>query len=1021
MSVRKGSLSYLVVTLLAIASITGSLTAMSVLSQTPANASQQPQYVSIPGSVLPIVSSAKTVGNAPSNTLVSFAIILPLQNRDQLAQLITQIYNPQSPLYHHYLTPDQFHSMFSPSESQYQAVVNYLESQGLQVTYTSANRLIVGAQGTVSQVSQALKTTIQLYSYKGQVFYANSQPVELPSNLQVAAVFGLTNYTLFTPQVINLNKTIKPMQISTSCATTFGCGFQDGPYIPQQIQQAYSLTQLYSSGYNGTGITIGIVDAYTAPGVQQDLNQFDADFSLPNTQINVIYPTGVPVASGLVTGWIFETLLDTQWAHAAAPGAKINLYLAFDAGDSLFEAVNYAVDSGAVNVITQSWGAPEPFLTKQVVFALDQIYQQAAAEGISVFASSGDSSADNHLGFLNVIYPASDPYVTSVGGTTLYAQAVSSITSSPPFSTGGGRINETAWSTNVFFGWGTGGGSSEIFSCPTYQASVCGIQGTSGRIVPDVAADADPFTGVLVNAYSIFGFDIYYIIGGTSLSSPLWAATTAVLDSDLQAHGKLPAGFLNPFLYSEGMNLYQNPGFGENGAFKALNDIVDGNNGASPLTNGIANVLGFSATKGYDPVSGWGTPVATGLASALLSVRVNALEVIPPSVNTNALPAQVVVEGSTNEPAGSTVTITSTPRLFSPITTTVNSTGGFSARFTVQQGTASGVYEISAYFGSTLLASVNFVVGPVLQLSPQVVHEGVSVTLQGLGFAPNTQLNVTADFTPPLSFTLTTNSTGGFSLSFTVPPSPAITVDVVAKDAMGNSARALLKLLPAIALSSYSGSPGTNISITGVTFSSFVPVAVFFGNQQVANFTTNGNGDFTGVFTVPNVPAGTYTVTAVDLLNYSASTSFTVSIPAVVAATLASQLFYMLITSQAPASQAFFTNSSTAQVGIIKLYLAGNGMVQVSLGTSVFSSNLFSANIQVNGTGWYTVVLPSPITLNANSVYFLSVSNVSGSVYWAYSTQQYYTYVLNTGPRYYYNAVGLQQTTLSSWIYEIYE
>ncbi len=340
------------------------------------------------------------------------------------------------------------------------------------------------------------------------------------------------------------------------------------PYTPAQIRHAYGIDQL--SG-DGTGQTIGIVDAYdmTASAVTTNLNLFDTAYGLPTANLTVVTPK-LPDGSTnpnptLNSGWDLEICLDVEWAHAIAPGAKIVLVEAATTyGSDLYAAVNTAVSMGAKQV-SMSWGGSE------YVGESSDSNTYFNHPGVTYLASSGDSPSQ-------VLFPATSPYVTSVGGTTL------SLNSS------GNIATESAWSSG-------GGGPSTMLSLPAFQSGF--YLNSTKRGTPDVAYDADLNTG----------FDIYYnggptAVGGTSAGAPQWAGLVALVNQGLVAAGKSTLGTgqtfgTNSVLYQlAGGTTYTNAG----GDF---NDITTGSNG-------------HPATVGYDLATGLGTPVANRLVPDLI-------------------------------------------------------------------------------------------------------------------------------------------------------------------------------------------------------------------------------------------------------------------------------------------------------------------------------------------------------------------------------------------------------------------
>ena len=268
-----------------------------------------------------------------------------------------------------------------------------------------------------------------------------------------------------------------------------------GPYSPAQIRHAYGVDQLSATG---SGQKIGIVDAYGDPAIQTDLNNFCSYYGIPSTTIQILYPQGQPRTGN--SGWALETALDVEWAHAIAPNATIILSVAKSSSFSdLLGAVDAAVNAGAT-VISMSWGGTE--------FAGANTYDtHFLAPGVTFVASSGDSG--ELAAPYEVEWPASSPYVVSVGGTTLY------------FDTSGNYYTESAWSSS-------GGGISGIYPAPSFQSgwltAALGLpSGFNSRTVPDVSYVADPNTGVGV-AYGRY----LYEVGGTSVGAPQWAALIAL-------------------------------------------------------------------------------------------------------------------------------------------------------------------------------------------------------------------------------------------------------------------------------------------------------------------------------------------------------------------------------------------------------------------------------------------------------------------------------------------------------------
>ena len=423
-------------------------------------------------------------------------------------------------------------------------------------------------------------------------------------------------YTANPPHVFAFAKAPAAFPFTPSqCVTSFGIAC----YTPQEIRTAYDVP----SSLTGAGQTIVIVDAYGSPTIRQDLATFDATFGLPDPTLNIIYPDGKPhltnsrgSAGSNAAGWAEETSLDVEWSHAMAPGATIDLVVAPTSyGNALNNAEQYAVSNHLGNVMSMSFGAPEAAIAgggnNLQLQQANAIYQQATAQGVSVFASSGDSGASNGYATANALFPASDPYVTAAGGTDLFVKADTATSSkgkgSSTGSTNGTYVSEYAWndanpSTCPFgcdygpFG-ATGGAPSSVFAAPSYQSGT----GNPMRTTSDVSFNASVYTATMIYLGFLGGSNNgFYFFGGTSESSPSWAAITADLD---QAAGG-PLGAMNPRLYQ----LAAKPK-----TYAAdFHDVTVGTNNFPSTTS-----AGFAAGTGYDLPTGLGTPIVTGLINSL--------------------------------------------------------------------------------------------------------------------------------------------------------------------------------------------------------------------------------------------------------------------------------------------------------------------------------------------------------------------------------------------------------------------
>jgi len=401
---------------------------------------------------------------------------------------------------------------------------------------------------------------------------------------------------------------LRPVYIyagSIAAGKTFKCQSNKAAvrcYGPQQIRTAYSIQQLLNVGITGKGQTIVIIDAFQSPTIQHDLTTFDKLFGLNDTTLNIIAPNGLTPfdpKDPTQVGFAGEITLDVEWAHAIAPDAIIDLVLAKSNADvDILSVTKYAVDHDLGSVISQSFGEAEACIDPKLVQAEHLIFQEATTEHITLLASAGDQGAaeqtcDGSGFFLSTSSPASDPLVTAVGGTKLNADA-----------TTGAYSSEVAWNES---GGASGGGFSVLYPQPDYQKGVSGFKAQRG--VPDVAYDGDPNGGVLaVFSSSGQGNDLVFLFGGTSAGSPQWAGIVALANQLAGA----PLGFLNTSIYQLGLGSFYSQTF---------HDITSGNNTfvGKDAKGKPVKITGFNAGKGWDAVTGWGTPNVTNLVLFLVA------------------------------------------------------------------------------------------------------------------------------------------------------------------------------------------------------------------------------------------------------------------------------------------------------------------------------------------------------------------------------------------------------------------
>jgi kumamolisin len=465
------------------------------------------------------------------------------------------------------ITHHEFEQKHGADPQAIAAVEQFALHSGLTVVESSARKRRVVLSGTAEAMSKAFGAKLDCYRLPTSTreFRGRTGVLLIPAELQgsVIAILGMDGRPVAKPHF-----RIRKAAAQAAAATTF---------TPPQVAQLYN----YPTDVDGTGQTAAIIEL--GGGYQ------DSDLATYFRSLGVKAPTVTSVSvdggtnspGGQADG---EVLLDIEVLGSIAPGAKIAVYFAPNTDQGFIDAVTDAAHdtTNKPSVISISWGSSEDSWTPQSRTAMNAALQDAAALGVTVTVAAGDNGSTDGVGDgqLHVDFPASSPYALACGGTTLQG-------------TGSQISSETVWNEIANNEGATGGGVSRVFPIPSYQSSanvpVQPETNFAGRGVPDIAGDADPSTG-----YQVLVDGQQGIVGGTSAVAPLWAALVALANQKL---GK-PVGFLNPTLYS-----LKNSG---------LHDITSGNNDDS-------NLGYYSASAGWDPCTGLGSPDGSALISALQS------------------------------------------------------------------------------------------------------------------------------------------------------------------------------------------------------------------------------------------------------------------------------------------------------------------------------------------------------------------------------------------------------------------
>lgn len=536
------------------------------------------QRIPISGQTVPLIKKAHLVGAASGQQQLNLSVGLQLRNQQELTDVLSNIYNPHSSQYHHFLSPQQFVAEFAPTAEQQQQVISYLRSQGFSVTHVAPNGLLIDANADVSQVEAAFNVQINNYQIGARKFYANASAPSLPSSIAslITSIGGMDNSQHMRPLYHLAQKSGKGLQPLAG----FG---------PTDLLGAYDGAALHQAGIMGSGQTVAVfeLDGYQ----QSDINTYLQNNNLGSISISNTLVDGFDGSAG---AGAIEVELDIEVVAAMAPKATQIVYEGPNTTQGVNDTYNQIVTDNKTQITTISWGECEAQSGNSELQTLDNIFKQGSAQGMTMFAASGDSGAyDCNDTNLAVDSPADDPYITGVGGTNLQTSG----------STYG---SESVWSDPTDTqrspkGSGGGGGISSSFAQPTWQTGpgVKNQYSNGNREVPDVSADADPQTGYAVYCtVSAAGCPTAgnIVVGGTSAAAPLWAGSMALINESLQKAGKARAGFVSPQLYSLASSQQQYPPF---------HDVTQGTN------------LYYPATTGYDEASGIGTPDIYNIARDL--------------------------------------------------------------------------------------------------------------------------------------------------------------------------------------------------------------------------------------------------------------------------------------------------------------------------------------------------------------------------------------------------------------------
>ena len=633
---------------------------LAAITLTPATSLAAQGGKKLPSSIPRWAVSANDAGATPATTDVEGEIYLPLRNEIAAQALATAVATPGSKRYRHPVTPQEWIKTYSPTANDVTAITTYLTGRGLTVTAIPASRQFVVFRGSAAAVNAAFATQLHTFRYAGRQLAAPSTVPSVPASI-AAVVQGLTidqGRQVTRPDLVRATPRAesaaapraKGSVAPSSCSTYFGehsaavpsaYGRKSFPtnicgYVPDQLRSAYGLTKGIGVGLDGSGQTIAIIDAYASPTIVSDTNTYalrTGSAPLLASQYQQIVPAVADfvdtAACGTTAGWQGEQTLDVQSAHGVAPGAGILYVGGFNCGGGLDVAMSTILDDKRADIVSNSYGYAGEAVPTSVLYGEQHQHIQAAAEGIGLYFSSGDNGDEiNQLGYASPDFPASSPFVTSVGGTSLKVGVDGSYLGERGWGTAGDKIVQNKYASplpGTFFG-GAGGGVSDVFAQPAYQAGIVPDalasskdSTTPARVSPDVAALADPYTGFLIglspitdDATQSTGAFVTETYGGTSLASPITAAQMALV----QQRTKVSIGFANPLLYATYVT--NASGFRDvlpatPGDAVVYTSTFSGNRYLISLDKDSS----LKTTKGYDQTTGLGSLLVPLLAAAV--------------------------------------------------------------------------------------------------------------------------------------------------------------------------------------------------------------------------------------------------------------------------------------------------------------------------------------------------------------------------------------------------------------------
>jgi kumamolisin len=806
---------------------------------------------------------AQPAGRLPATQIMQIDIVLPLRDKAGLDAFVADVYNPSSPNYRHFLTPDETSARFGPTQENWDALVSFAKENGFTVVNGSLKKRDLVLTGPVSAIESAFRVTMRTYQHptENRVFYSLDREPSVNLPFQLEHISGLDNYSKPHPMLVKRSDYAAAHGISAEEAVshaTTGSG-PSASFLGSDMRAAYyGGTALTGSGqtvglfeYVGTDLAdlstyyknIGQTEPFTPKLVSVDGTSLTCTCSSKNM---TTCENGTTTTSCDDS----EQTLDMTQAMGMAPGLTgLTMYVG-STDTAIISAMTTTEDGPLPGTIGCSWG-----WTPADPSTLDTYFETMAAQGQNFFAASGDSSTWSSS---NEAWPADDAYVVSVGGTDLVTASAAG-----PWS------SETAWADSG------GGISPDSIAIPSWQAA-SGVINSSNkgsktlRNGPDVSANAN-FTFYTCSDQTTCLANDY---GGTSFAAPMWAGYIALVNQQLVANGKSPIGFINPLIYPIGTSSSYNTDF---------HDITSGTSGS------------YSAVTGFDLVTGWGTPNGVNLINALAGSSPTAgfsLSATAASVTDGSTGTSTVTESVTGG-FDSAVTLsasgmpTGVTAAFSP--TSITGAGTSTLTFTASSTAAAGSYTITVTGTpasgtaetTTLTLTVSAASTPSFSLSATAASvkdgsTGTSTVTETVTNGYNTAVTLSASGLPtgvtaafsPASITGAGTSTLTFTASSTA-AAGTYTITVTGTPTSGTAKTTTLTLT-------------VTAAVTGSFTISVSPTSGYLdrGQSGYAVVTTTASGGFNSAITfsatgIPSGVTGSFSPTSVT---GSGTTDFTLTV-----------------------------------------------------------------------------------------------------------------------------------------------